>query len=81
MATENKAAAVSVRITPTTARIWQELADHWGQSKTAVLERLLRDTARAEGIGGGAASTSTGAARTSDTESVLPTGAASEAIG
>jgi hypothetical protein len=50
MAREKKDSPVSVRLTPTAARLWEDLAGRWGQSKAAVLERLLREAARTEGI-------------------------------
>ena len=40
----------SVRVTPTAARLWDELSARMGLSKAGVLETLLRDRARAEGI-------------------------------
>ena len=40
----------SVRITPTAQRLWDELAERMGLSKAGVLETLLREKARAEGV-------------------------------
>lgn len=50
MARERKEEAISVRLTPTGAQLWNKIADKWGQSKTAVLERLLREAAEREGV-------------------------------
>lgn len=40
----------SVRLTPTAQRLWEELAERMGLSKAGVLETLLREKAKAEGI-------------------------------
>ncbi len=40
----------SVRITPTAQRLWDVLAERMGLSKAGVLETLLREKARAEGV-------------------------------
>lgn len=50
MAKETKSTPITLRVTPTAARIWDDLADKWGQSRAAVLERILREVAQAEGI-------------------------------
>jgi hypothetical protein len=40
----------SVRITPTCQQLWDDLAEHMGLSKAGVLETLIRDRAKAEGL-------------------------------
>jgi len=40
----------SVRITPTAQRLWEALADNMGLSKAGVLETLIRERAKADGI-------------------------------
>jgi len=40
----------SVRITPTAQRLWDVLAERMGLSKAGVLETLLREKARSEGV-------------------------------
>jgi hypothetical protein len=40
----------SVRVTPTCERLWEALAKSKGLSKAKVLEVIIRDRAKAEGI-------------------------------
>jgi len=40
----------SVRVTPTCERLWDALAKSKGLSKAKVLEVIIRDRAKAEGI-------------------------------
>jgi hypothetical protein len=40
----------SVRVTPTCERLWEALARSKGLSKAKVLEVIIRDRAKAEGI-------------------------------